>query len=994
MQDTNFYSLLVYRKGEKTPDSSVVFQAEIERHLTTLKPDTSIPPDFREPTPGQLTQKQLEMHFPKIPDKIEFDTLDHLISFSCTSPDLFRDFIWGHRLFATTQEVLFQYLQRLEIAVSINCQLSTIVRARVVSILSYWANTIFPLLPEEEKNQALNTLNIFIDRMTKYGMKKQALLLKSQICKEKFVFSMAENEIHDDNLLPFPFLLDGTKPTFLDIPPVTFAKQITLISSQYFRGIELFELFLWNTSKEKCQALSKCVKTFNELQTFFSNLVLSEFDLKKRIRIIEHIVDIAYESYLIQNFDVVVCVTTLFSTSAIHRLKKTFEGLKTRSQEIVQKLEFFASPENNWSSYRKRLDEAKHTPCVPYIGLFLSDMLFTNDGNKTQTADKLINFVKCQKLSAIAQNVSTFQQRLYCFKQDEMISGFIKDLLGKGHSESDVVMFDRSRSIEAPAGKEKYVLVGSEDEKEVPQDYIEIRCYLAHKRRTYKCMGPLPLKELMVREFGLSEKDIESSKIVVVNKNEVEVISVKESIENIKRKYISRDGKGIVTMYRQSQSVMFKIGKKEIGLPIDISMTMNQLKTVLRVLLDVQVEHVFVHLVKKKPDSFVNMDIPLNNYVMDSFSMILMIPITSFTRNVKDSFLDSSYFYRYNTNSNKGKICLIHAHPFFIIKFIEENKRVKIIPNNDAEMVYLPMADEIHFFAENTEFTKTCPLIITGSSELIHQLISLYHGKNEISGVSVEYLKAEMYGLHPLFYAICNALYYNPNFFNDTFFSSFDMEAAAKILEQCETGEEVDLKSQESGVLVGMLYLYLSTLDKPLFGVLSGDFLSLRNTRLDDENLEKISKKLIGAIDGTMALSILRTLLALFSSWTKFNPYNLTLLAHFSKFFVTQIGPDSQLKLFIYLVQHFDEFDIQPVFPAMFPSLSPHPLSVDYVIRSLFDDVEYSPESKMVVSEMVRTSTKSIPVMPTHDRSERGKSGIMIGKKKCQTPQLVSGSGL
>ena len=44
--------------------------------------------------------------------------------------------------------------------------------------------------------------------------------------------------------------------------------------------------------------------------------------------------------------------------------------------------------ENSYTEFREALNKAKNQPCIPYPGVFLQDLTFTDDGNKTIHPDK------------------------------------------------------------------------------------------------------------------------------------------------------------------------------------------------------------------------------------------------------------------------------------------------------------------------------------------------------------------------------------------------------------------------------------------------------------------------------------------------------------------------------------------------------------------------------------------------------------------------------
>lgn len=57
------------------------------------------------------------------------------------------------------------------------------------------------------------------------------------------------------------------------------------------------------------------------------------------------------------------------------------------------------SNENNFATYRKELKESPK-PCVPYIGIFLTDLVFVEDGNQDFKEGTLLMNVKKLRFAA------------------------------------------------------------------------------------------------------------------------------------------------------------------------------------------------------------------------------------------------------------------------------------------------------------------------------------------------------------------------------------------------------------------------------------------------------------------------------------------------------------------------------------------------------------------------------------------------------------------
>ena len=118
--------------------------------------------------------------------------------------------------------------------------------------------------------------------------------------------------------------------------------------------------------------------------------------------------------------------------------------------ELLEQLKGLMGTEDNWKSYRGVL-KLRDPPCLPYLGLFfdfylffvifcsffviglyLTDLTFIEDGNKDfleskEHPDQIINFVKCQQLSFVIQDIQQYQQRMYYFQEVPAIQEYFRN---------------------------------------------------------------------------------------------------------------------------------------------------------------------------------------------------------------------------------------------------------------------------------------------------------------------------------------------------------------------------------------------------------------------------------------------------------------------------------------------------------------------------------------------------------------------------------------
>ena len=67
-------------------------------------------------------------------------------------------------------------------------------------------------------------------------------------------------------------------------------------------------------------------------------------------------------------------------------------------------------------------------PCVPYLGVWLSDYLFISEGNSSKTKDGLVNFGKLRLLASVLRLIHRFQMEIYPFAPVPVLHQHIETL--------------------------------------------------------------------------------------------------------------------------------------------------------------------------------------------------------------------------------------------------------------------------------------------------------------------------------------------------------------------------------------------------------------------------------------------------------------------------------------------------------------------------------------------------------------------------------------
>lgn len=134
---------------------------------------------------------------------------------------------------------------------------------------------------------------------------------------------------------------------------------------------------------------------------------------------LKRIIELADIMCDLQNYNGVMIILSALSSSPVSRLHRTFQTLDKATIAKYAKLRFLMSHESNFKNYRKVLkDLPPETPCIPYVGIFLSDLRFIMDSSETLVpsdsfglSELSINWAKLSKAYEIVANLGLLQSR-------------------------------------------------------------------------------------------------------------------------------------------------------------------------------------------------------------------------------------------------------------------------------------------------------------------------------------------------------------------------------------------------------------------------------------------------------------------------------------------------------------------------------------------------------------------------------------------------------
>ncbi|KAG0375337.1 hypothetical protein BGX24_009246 [Mortierella sp. AD032] len=374
-------------------------------------------------------------------------------------------FLLTYRSFTSTKE-LFTYLfhrftihppmgldpEELEIWTE---KKLTPIRLRVFNIIKSWLETYF-LEDESDDHEALAMIKDFSGSAAmKDTMSFAAVqLIKLVEKREQSEGAFRKMVLNLTTQAPPPITPRNLKKIkFLELDPLEFARQLTIMEANAYNKIKPVECLAkaWTSEDPEIAAkavnIKKMIETSNLYSNWINELVLSEKELKKRVLVIRHLVMIAEKLRQLNNFSMLSATMAALSQSPIHRLKRTWEQVPSRTMTAFMDLQALMGVAKNWAEYREELHSV-NPPCVPFVGMYLTDLVMIQDGNGDflKKSNHLINFYKRVKTAEVIREIQQYQSVPYCLTSVSEIQSFIRR--GQDCTKSVADLYEMSLQLE------------------------------------------------------------------------------------------------------------------------------------------------------------------------------------------------------------------------------------------------------------------------------------------------------------------------------------------------------------------------------------------------------------------------------------------------------------------------------------------------------------------------------------------------------------------
>lgn len=292
---------------------------------------------------------------------------------------------------------------------------------RVLNVLRHWVSK------HAQDFELNNELKMNVLNLLEEVLRDPDLLPQERKATANILRALSQDD-QDDIHLKLEDIIQMTDcpkaECFETLSAMELAEQITLLDHIVFRSIP-YEEFLgqgWMKldKNERTPYIMKTSQHFNEMSNLVASQIMNYADISSRANAIEKWVAVADICRCLHNYNGVLEITSALNRSAIYRLKKTWAKVSKQTKALMDKLQKTVSSEGRFKNLRETLKNC-NPPAVPYLGMYLTDLAFIEEGTPNFTEEGLVNFSKMRMISHIIREIRQFQQTAYRIDQQPKV---------------------------------------------------------------------------------------------------------------------------------------------------------------------------------------------------------------------------------------------------------------------------------------------------------------------------------------------------------------------------------------------------------------------------------------------------------------------------------------------------------------------------------------------------------------------------------------------
>ncbi|XP_076333763.1 ras-specific guanine nucleotide-releasing factor 1-like isoform X2 [Tachypleus tridentatus] len=323
--------------------------------------------------------------------------------------------------------------------------ISTAATMRVLNVLRHWVSKHSQDFENDPKllQQTTEFLEELIHNSNLLPAEhKAAAQILQMITSEE----QEKTKVDLDMLLAPP--LTPSKETVESLSALELAEGMTYLDHQIFVAIrsEEFLCQAWMKAEKATKAphILLMTRRFNDVSRLVVSEIMRTPEMSRRVAVIDKWAAVADICRCLHNFNGVLQICAAFMNSSVFRLKKTWEKVSKTTKQTVDKLQTLVSADGRFRNMRDALHRCD-PPCIPYLGMYLTDLSFIEEGTPNFTDDGLLNFSKMRMVAHVIREIRHFQQTPYKIEMNPKVTNYFLD---PNHLMNDEELYQISLCLE------------------------------------------------------------------------------------------------------------------------------------------------------------------------------------------------------------------------------------------------------------------------------------------------------------------------------------------------------------------------------------------------------------------------------------------------------------------------------------------------------------------------------------------------------------------
>jgi len=274
-------------------------------------------------------------------------------------------------------------------------------------------------------------LNHFLEQLASDGYQNLSNQIKAHISRqvkgEEIKKNIMVTEEPPEPIVPKNIFQAQLKLS--DISEEEIARQLTIQEFTLYSKIEPTELLnkAWNTPKLRHRSpnVLAMIHRFNVVSEWVAYMCVKPERARQRAKVMTRFIRIGEHLRSLQNFNTLMAIVAGLNNTAVYRLKYSREDVFTKYVNAFSEMEKLMSSHGSFKYLRDTLHKV-NPPCIPYLGVYLTDLTFIEDGSAAEVRGGLINWAKRKLIYNVILEIQQYQNKNYNFVPVMQISTMLE----------------------------------------------------------------------------------------------------------------------------------------------------------------------------------------------------------------------------------------------------------------------------------------------------------------------------------------------------------------------------------------------------------------------------------------------------------------------------------------------------------------------------------------------------------------------------------------